>query len=122
MAEEKTLIERLQDPEIKTINMHELAQEMKRRFEQKDAKGVREIFEAYLQCNIKNYPEKTVGQNRDIVRYNLMTAAILVDIGVENTSFCGEMVTIVKSAYGHPKEYREVARFCSKAIGEENKL
>ena len=74
--DERSIIEKLQDPDIKNVNIHEIAREINRLYQTNDKK----LRDAYIDGTSKKYPERDLKSIEETANQNFLGTAMVADL------------------------------------------
>ncbi|MBI4175926.1 MAG: hypothetical protein HY518_01875 [Candidatus Aenigmarchaeota archaeon] len=106
-----SIIDRLANHDVRTLDVFEVARELTGLKERRDAEGVRKLRETYLVGVGRLYPVRNIDEVRGIVDGNLLFAAGIADI-VKGCGYEASGQLLVTPRHDGP-----VAKFFQEAIG-----
>ena len=108
-TEKQTLVEKFLSPNVKTIDPHEVARELRRLYDIRNAEGIRTLRDAYLIARARLYQNETIEIIRDPVDENLCFSAGLADIVVSSGYEASGQLLVTPGLDGPVAKFYQVA-------------
>ena len=102
--DDKIIIEKLQDPNIKNADPHEVAREINRLYKNNDIEGLKNLRNAYVDGVSKAEPDRDLDNINETANQNFLGAAMVADLVNLNDEEASGQLSYVGETMGTSKE------------------
>jgi|GEM_PF-3317497 len=117
--DDRSIIEKLQETGIKNVNIHEVAREINRLYQNNDEEGLKKLRDAYVDGISKTYPGRSLKDINETANQNFLGTAMVADLVNQSNGeeASGQLSYIAKKMKKSKKPIGPVSEFYKSVFG-----